>query len=158
MKEQRERMKASVERSDLLIKIFPGSTIVSYANKGNGKQLGCIAKIQDAGGAQKIFFVKTYSNGTRQDETFARCCKPPLHELLIYKTLERSGFGPKCFFISDQSDYYVATQDIKYSKKHLEGDKTFTLFCDKGFPQKKLSFMHDLLSLDLICKIMGCTI
>lgn len=136
MKEQRERMKASVERSDLLIKIFPGSTIVSYANKGNGKQLGCIAKIQDAGGAQKIFFVKTYSNGTRQDETFARCCKPPLHELLIYKTLERSGFGPKCFLFRTKVIIMWQHKTLSIQKSISKETKHLRYFAIRAFLKK----------------------
>lgn len=139
--------------------LHPGKK-VDVIPKKVGDQLGCIARVfSDDDKPPLKYYIKTFSNGTFQkgdNWTVSPYAKPDLKEMFVYKALEYMGFGPKCHFISGtskistNSEYYLVTQDLSYTKDEHK-QKKYTLFGDSGV-DSKLKTMTNLLCLDLIIK------
>ena len=90
--------------------IFPGS-IVENDVKGGGVQLGTKANVTLATGEQRIYHVKTHSEGRLSSKSTAPKLVNP-QELLIYKILQYSGFGCETHFLQRSAeDVYIATLD-----------------------------------------------
>lgn len=90
--------------------IFPGSNI-EYDIKTGGVQLGTKARVMLATGEQRIYHIKTHSDGRLSDKSSAAKRFNP-NELLVYKILEYTGFGCDSHFLQRSvEDVYIATLD-----------------------------------------------
>ena len=90
-------------------RLFPQSHIETLSKTG-GVQLGkrVVVRIDQK---QYTYYVKTHSQGRLEEKSSPpEIIKP--EELLVYKFLELSGFGPAChFFERSPQDVYLATLD-----------------------------------------------
>jgi hypothetical protein len=90
--------------------LFPGSSI-EYDLKIGGVQLGTKAKVQLATGEQRIYHIKTHSQGRLSEKSSAAKHFNP-NELIAYKILEYTGFGCEVHFLQRSvEDVYIATLD-----------------------------------------------
>jgi len=91
-------------------KIFPGSA-VDHDTKDGGVQLGTKAKVSLATGEERIYHIKTHSEGRLSEKSSAAKLVNP-QELLIYKILQYTGFGCETHFLQRSAeDVYIATLD-----------------------------------------------
>lgn len=91
-------------------KIFPGSSVEHDAKDG-GVQLGTKAKVTLMTGEQRIYHIKTHSEGRLSSKSSAAKLINP-QELLIYKILQYTGFGCEAHFLQRSAeDVYIATLD-----------------------------------------------
>ena len=89
---------------------FPGSSVECDAKAG-GIQLGCQVNVDLATGEKRKYYVKTHSAGLLFSKSTAA---KPVHpqELMVYKVLERLGFGCETHFLQRcLEDVYIATLD-----------------------------------------------
>ena len=90
--------------------IFPDS-IVENDVKSGGVQLGTKAKITLATGEERVYHIKTHSEGRLSSKSSAAKLVNP-QELLIYKILQYTGFGCETHFLQrSPEDVYIATLD-----------------------------------------------
>lgn len=90
--------------------IFPDSTVENDVKSG-GVQLGTKARVTLATGEERIYHIKTHSEGRLSSKSTAAKLVNP-QELLIYKILQYTGFGCETHFIQRSAeDVYIATLD-----------------------------------------------
>ncbi|MFN6414686.1 MAG: hypothetical protein ACK4V2_02810 [Pseudomonadota bacterium] len=88
--------------------IFPRS-LVDHDTKDGGVQLGTKAKVTLATGEERIYHIKTHSDGRLSEKSSAPKRINP-QELLCYKILEYIGFGCESHFLQRSAeDVYIAT-------------------------------------------------
>ena len=146
---ENDHIKRSVEE-------FFGMEDIEFETKEVGLSSGIKAIIGD-----KKFHLKCYDSHSRGH------IDP--RELFVYKVLELSGFGPKIHAIpgikqASVDGYYIATQDMSYSKnpnkrkeftayeddKEREEDKLFdTIFKDN------LRFRQEVMALEILCNCLS---
>jgi hypothetical protein len=89
---------------------FPGSNI-EHDDKAGGVQLGTQVKIALKNGEKRKYHVKTHSAGRLSSKSSAAKPVNP-QELMVYKVLERLGFGCETHFLQRSlEDVYIATLD-----------------------------------------------
>lgn len=91
-----------------------------FENKSSGSQQGTIAKIQYRK-AEHIynihFYIKSHQSGSSSSGSSLH--PPDPKELLIYKVLEHTGYGPKVHFFYNPlslGGFFIATQDAGFTK------------------------------------------
>jgi hypothetical protein len=95
---------------DFFQHLFPNSTI-NIDEKHFGVQMGLKATVTLMNGETRRYHVKTHSLGRLTLRSSAAQTANP-HELMVYKILERLGFGCETFFMSrSPQDFYIATLD-----------------------------------------------
>ena len=115
--------------------IFPGSTVENDF-KDKGVQLGSKATVTLATGENRLYHVKTHSQGLlSSNSTIAEVVDP--RELLTYKILEYVGLGCEThFFQRSAKDVYIATLDAGHDGSfdvfakaagnlHMRGDEVY---------------------------------
>jgi len=117
---------------------------VQFLPKATGQQVGTKVIIPDTAneGGLKAFYVKSHQEfcskshpqlGTRTSNGLGYV---DLKELLMYKVLERTGYGPKTEFMTDrdvsrsrvEEGIMIVTQDSGYTKTPASQDKSFKTF------------------------------
>jgi hypothetical protein len=91
---------------------------IEFFPKKDGVQLGnrILVKLSDEEHKERdiVYFAKTHRGGARREES-SGTQRVDLKELLVYKILQLSGFGPEFhFFYDDIKDFYIATKDAGY--------------------------------------------
>jgi len=90
--------------------IFPDSTVENDVKSG-GVQLGTKARVTLATGEERMYHIKTHSEGRLSSKSAAAKLVNP-QELFIYKILQYTGFGCETHFIQRSAeDVYIATLD-----------------------------------------------
>jgi len=90
--------------------IFPDSTVENDVKSG-GVQLGTKARVTLATGEERVYHIKTHSEGRLSSKSSAAKLVNP-QELLIYKILQYTGFGCETHFLQRSAeDVYIATLD-----------------------------------------------
>ncbi len=107
-------------------------TNIEFTAKQAGDQLGrimTIAYLDSLNIAHKItYYIKTHQYGSKSNAS--RLGAPDPKELLVYKVLEFTGYGPKVHFLLNhmsQGGLYIASQDASFSNDP-DKDKQFTVY------------------------------
>lgn len=138
---------------------------LDFTSKLTGAQLGAILELNytnsQGKGCQIKYFIKTDQFGSTSQASRAQAIDPK--ELLVYKTLELTGYGPKVHFIVSggyNKQFYIATQDVGFSKQD-DKRKKFMPYSElrEAFEQKdaaaiSLEAQKAFSRLDLLSRIL----